>query len=247
MTLDELLKDRSEEAKSTYLSHISIDCVVFGFDNGTIKVLLVRMKGKRHWMLPGGFVENHEDIDDAAIRILTARTGADKVYLQQFATFGKKDRSQAFFKQSPALWHAQRFISIGYFAMVDFNQVIPVADDISDKCEWLPLQELPALAMDHSTILSKALKTLQTQVNYQPIGLNLLPQEFTLPELQKLYESILGRTLNRGNFYRKIMALDILEKLDEPRKGGAHKAPNLYSFNVKKYNEAFENGIYDRW
>jgi hypothetical protein len=131
--------------------------------------------------------------------------------------------------------------------MVDFKQVNLVADNISDKCEWLPLHELPALAMDHGEILNKALKTLQTQLNYQPFGLDLLPGEFTLPELQKLYESILGRALNRGNFYRKIMALDILEKLDEPRKGGAHKAPNLYRFNIQKYKEAFENGIYDRW
>lgn len=247
MTLKELLKDRSEEGRIHFLPHVSIDCVVFGFNNGIVKVLLVRTKGEKQWMLPGGFVGKTEHIDDAAGRILEARTGAKKVYLQQFATFGMTDRSQSFYKQASELWMAQRFISIGYFAMVDFNQVIPVADDISDKCEWLPLHDLPALAMDHSEILSKALKTLQIQLNYQPIGLDLLPEEFTLPELQKLYESILGKTLNRGNFYRKIMALDILDKLEESRKGGAHKAPNLYRFNLQRYKEAFENGISDRW
>ncbi|MBW8684357.1 NUDIX hydrolase [Chitinophaga rhizophila] len=247
MTLEELLKDQSEEAPHRFLAHISIDCVVFGFNNGIVKVLLVRMKGEDHWMLPGGYVEKHENTDDAAIRILEARSGTKKVYLQQFATFGAINRSQSFFKLSPELWHAQRFISIGYFAMVDFNQVIPVPDDFSDKCEWLPLNNLPPLAMDHRQIINKALKTLQTQLNYQPIGLDLLPEEFTLPELQKLYESILGKPLNRGNFYRKIMALDILEKQDEQRKGGAHKSPNLYRFNLQRYQEAFENGIYDRW
>lgn len=116
---------------------------------------------------------------------------------------------------------------------------------MSETCEWIYLKQLPEinLAMDHREIIEKALQTLREKISHKPIGYNLLPEKFTLPELQKLYEVILGKPLNRGNFYRKIKNLGILKKLQEQRRGGAHKAPDLYSFDDHQYRKALENGL----
>lgn len=120
-------------------------------------------------------------------------------------------------------------------------------DDVSNACEWVPIDEIQGFMMDHQNIFDHALISLRKQLNYKPIGYKLLPEEFTMPELQRLYEIILNKKLNRGNFYRKMIGYDILDKLDEPRKGGAHKAPNLYKFNLEKYNSALENGFKEGW
>ena len=122
-----------------------------------------------------------------------------------------------------------------------------VVDEISDACEWKSINELPDLMMDHRYIFDKALITPRKQLNHKPIGYNLLPEKFTMPELQKLYEIILGKKLNRGNFYRKMLRYDILIKLDEIRKGGAHKAPDLYQFDTEKYQLALKNGFSEGW
>ena len=118
-------------------------------------------------------------------------------------------------------------------------------DELSEKCEWISLSQLSEieLAMDHREIIEKALLTLRERITYKPIGYNLLPEKFTLSELQKLYETILGKELNRGNFYRKIKNLEILRKLNEQRRGGAHKSPDLYSFDEENYKKALENGL----
>jgi len=248
MNLKEILTERSENAWNNYLPHISIDCVVFGFHDAALKVLLAKIKGSEGWALPGGYMGKNEEIAEAATRILFERTGAHDIYLQQFRVFAEMNRSEGFFKDYPdTLWHKQRFVTVGFYALVDYTKVVPVADEISDACEWKDIADLPAMIMDHQIILEKALTTLRRELNYKPIGYSLLPEEFTMPELQKLYEIILGKKLNRGNFYRKMTGYDILDKLDEPRKGGAHKAPNLYKFNHQKYMAALKDGLKEGW
>ncbi|MCC9138457.1 NUDIX domain-containing protein [Pontibacter silvestris] len=245
----EKFKELSEEAWQLYLLHVSIDCVVFGFHDFTLKVLLLKGLHDDSWALPGGYIGNEEDIDDSAIRTLKERTGAENIYLEQFRAFGSPNRSEHYFSEFPdTLWHKQRFVTIGYYALVDYTLVLPKPDSISSSCEWKDIENLPSLIMDHKYIIDQALTTLRMQLSHKPIGYSLLPDKFTMPELQKLYEIILGKKLNRGNFYRKMMGYDILDKLDESRKsGGAHKSPNLYRFNKEKYENALSNGLKESW
>lgn len=223
------------------MPQFSVDSVVFGFNDGQLKVLLVKMTANQLWMLPGGYVFKNESVHDAAQRVLKERTGAEKIYLQDFGIFGDLNRTQDFFKQyDDDLWHKQRFISAGFYALVDYTQVDLTIDSFSDSCEWKAIDDLPPMAMDHRKILDAGLNVLRQQLSHKPIGMNLLPERFTISELQRLYETILGRELNRGNFYRRIMRFDILIKHDDQRKGGAHKSPNLYSFDPVKYHESLK-------
>jgi 8-oxo-dGTP diphosphatase len=248
MEFRKIIEEKSDKAWGMYLPHLSIDCVVFGFHDATLKVLVVQMKDDKLWALPGGYILKTENIKEAASRILQQRTGATNIYLQQFRVFSDLNRSEGFFESfDDTIWNKQRFLSIGFYALVDYSHVNLVVDEISDACEWKPIDELPDLMMDHRYIFDKALITLRKQLNHKPIGYNLLPEKFTMPELQKLYEIILGKKLNRGNFYRKMLRYDILIKLDEIRKGGAHKAPDLYQFDVVKYQLALENGFSEGW
>lgn len=248
MEFKKLIEERSDAAWEMYLPHLSIDCVVFGFHDNSLKVLVVKIKEEKLWALPGGYVLKTENLNEAANRILQERTGAANIYLQQFRVFSDLNRSEGFFENfDDTVWNKQRFLSIGFYALVDYSKVNLVMDVFSDACEWKAIDELPELMMDHRTIFDKALVTLRKQLNHKPIGYNLLPEKFTMPELQKLYEIILGKKLNRGNFYRKILRYDILEKLDEIRKGGAHKAPDLYKFDVEKYQMALKNGVSEGW
>lgn len=231
-----------------YLPHLSIDCVIFGFHEASLKVLLLQMKEQNLWGLPGGYILKQENINEAANRILKQRTGAENIYLQQFRAFGDLNRSEEFFDDSEdQFWNKQRFVSIGYYALVDYSKVNLIVDEFSQACEWKSIDELPDFMMDHRSIFDKALETLRRQLNHKPIGYSLLPEKFTMPELQKLYEIILAKKLNRGNFYRKMLRYDILEKLEESRKGGAHKAPDLYKFDLEKYRLALKNGLNEGW
>jgi hypothetical protein len=238
--------EKSAEAYQLYLPHISIDTVIFGFSENELKVLAIKMKFNNQWFLPGGYLKKEEHIDDAAVRILSERAGVTDLFLEEFSVFGKNGRSEEVFSDyDDTLWHKQRFISIGYYALVNYHDVFPKADELSNEFEWLDVNNLDeySITMDHKQIILKALLTLRERITYKPIGYNLLPEKFTMTELQRLYETILGRTLNRGNFYRKIKNLGILTKLDELRTGGAHKAQDLYSFNKENYEKALQNGV----
>lgn len=246
MDFKEIIINNSKKAYEIYVPHISVDTVIFGFNGDQLKVLLLKMKFNQQWFLPGGYMKKEENLESAAIRILRERTQLDKIFLQEFAVFSELNRSEETFKDFPEdLWHKKRFISVGYYALVNHKDVSPIGDELSESCDWIILDELESqnITMDHKQIIEKALNTLREQISYKPIGLNLLPEKFTLSELQKLYEAILGRTLNRGNFYRKIKNIGILKKLDEKRKGGAHKAPDLYTFDQENYFKILENGI----
>jgi len=237
---------KSTEAYQLYLPHISIDTVIFGFSENELKVLAIKMKFNKQWFLPGGYLKKEEHIDDAAVRILQERAGVTDIFLEEFSVFGRNGRSEEVFSDyDESLWHKQRFISIGYYALVNYHDVSPTADELSDEFEWLDVNNLDhyLITMDHKQIILKALLTLRERITYKPIGYNLLPEKFTMTELQRLYETILGRSLNRGNFYRKIKNLGILTKLDEQRKGGAHKAQDVYSFNKENYEKALQNGV----
>jgi 8-oxo-dGTP diphosphatase len=240
----------------SFLNHISLDCVVFGFHDNQLKVLLLRMKYSKEWALPGGFVHEDESLETAATRVLKERTGLDNIFLKQFKVFSDPQRS----KSNPAVqdmidsgkdtdreWFNQRFISVGFYALLDFSKVEPQHDDFSDLCTWKSLSKIENLMLDHNQILNKALENLRIQLNYQPIGYNLLTDKFTMPELQKLYETILGKELDRRNFQRKMLSYNILNKLEERKTGGAHKAPYLYEFNLENYQKALQNGLYGGW
>lgn len=241
------LKEFMDNAGQQYLSHLSLDCVVFGFHDGQLKVLLLKMKNSDRWALPGGFVKLEESMETAAIRVLKERTGLDSIFLQQFHIFSDPGRSdnkeriahlqRAGIELPAGHWFLKRFLSVGFYALVDFSTVTPQADAFSDACAWQDPGEIGPLILDHSQILFKALEVLRMQLHHQPVGYNLLPSKFTMPELQRLYEAILGRKLDRRNFQRKILTYGILRPLKEKRQGVAHKAPQLYSFDMAKYKK----------
>lgn len=248
MEIKKTIKKHSQESWEKYIPTLSVDCVIFSFHENSLHVLTVKTKNLDSWGHPGGYVKKEEKVDDAAIRILKDRTGTENIYLQQFYTFGNLNRSEsAFAEYDDSFWNKQRFVSIGYYALTEHSKVNLIIDQYSNAIQWQSIDNLPPFMMDHREIFDKALITLREQLNNHPIGYNLLPEKFTMPELQKLYEAILGKKLNRGNFYRKILRYDILIKLDESRKGGAHKAPDLYSFDLEKYNVALKEGLKGNW
>jgi 8-oxo-dGTP diphosphatase len=228
---------------SQSIPQISVDCVVFGFHNNELKVLLSKYPDLDLWALQGGYIRQTEDIDHAAKRVLAERTGLHDIFLTQFHVFGKTNRPTI-----ESLKHAfkntrldidaipflkQRFISIGYYSLVDFVKVIPKPALFFENCQWFDIHNLPTLAFDHTEIIQKALESLRLSLDYSLVGFNLMPEIFTMNELQKLYETILGEQLSRNNFQRKILDMGILERLEKKFTGGAHKAPYLYRFKIK--------------
>lgn len=247
-----------EEGYKYYLPHISIDCAIFGYHAQQMKILLTSWKDVDGRCLPGGYIGINESIDLAANRILKERTGLSELFLQQYHIFGDTQRGNPLkdaelfkksniFEKVKGSWLDTRTISIGYYAIVDFQKVVPTPDEFSRECTWFDLHALPNLMFDHNDMVEKALYTIRTQINYLPIGINLLPDQFTLPEIQKLYETILDKKLDRRNFQKKIMNLGVIKPLGERRYIGHHRSPNLYEFDREKYHEvlAFGKGALD--
>lgn len=238
-----------ESGHNYFLPHLSIDNVIFGFHDNELKVLLLQWKENHRWCLPGGFIYKDEHIEEAAIRVLKRRTGLDSIYLQQFYTFGDPYREHGKHGITKpkgiksGSWFMERFVTIGYWALVEFSKVVPKPDEFSEACSWCDIDKVPPLILDHNNILEKALQSLRLNLNDYPVGKDLLTQKFTMPELQRLYETILGKQLDRRNFQKKILVLDILERLEERKLGGAHKAPFLYRFDQKKYERAMKQGL----
>ncbi len=242
---------------SQYLKHISLDCVVFGFHENQLKVLLLHMKYSNALALPGGFLLTDESLEMAASRVLQQRTGLENIFLRQFKVFSNPDRSDknqatddlssSGVDRAGLDWFKQRFISVGFYALVDPKLVDPQPDFFSDSCAFYAIDGLKGLMMDHQQILDEALKALRLEIRHQPIGYNLMDAKFTMPELQKLYEAILGKPLDRRNFQRKILSYNILNRLDEQKKGGAYKAPFLYEFNLENYYKALQTGWEGDW
>jgi 8-oxo-dGTP diphosphatase len=257
MEKNEWINALLSNGEHNFLHSLSVDCVIFGFHENQLKVLLLKHRHLNMWALPGGFIYKDEPTDAAAYRVLKERTGLNEIFLQQFHVFGEPNRSQKEFHlkdlerdgitPTEDLWILQRFVTIGYYALVEFSKVSLPSDAVAEQCEWWDIHNMPSLILDHKQILNKALSALRTQLTYLPIGYELLPEKFTMPELQKLYETILNKKLDRRNFQRKIVGFGILTRLDEIKKGVAHKAPFLYSFNKNKYLEALRVGLNSEW
>jgi 8-oxo-dGTP diphosphatase len=222
-----------------FLKHIAYDSVVFGFSGEKLKILVMKYKNTDYYALPGGFVGLEEDLNAAVRRGLKERTGLDNIFLEQFYTFGNVSRSKPEFMRAimesngginESSWMLDRFISIAYYALINYNDVELRPDAISESCDWYDLDNLPELIFDHKEILEKALTTLRSNLETKLMGVNLLSTMFTMKDLQKVYEAILGEKLHRGAFQRKILGMNLLKRHEKQFSGAAHKAPFLYSF-----------------
>lgn len=214
---------------------VAVDCVVFGLDDDDLKVLLVQrdlppFEGR--WALPGGFVRLDETLEAAARRELREETGLTEVYLEQLFTFGELDRDPR-----------ERVVSVAYYALVKLHDhAVKAATDARDAA-WFAVADLPALAFDHERIVSLAHERLRGKLRYQPIGFELLPPKFTLSQLQRLYETVLEAPLDKRNFRKKILSMDLLVELDEVQKDVAHRATRLYRFDAKRYQQLTRRGF----
>lgn len=237
-----------------YLPHVSIDSVIFGYHNQQLKILLLNWIGHSGWGLPGGFIKRREPLTEAAYRILKERTRLSDLFLQQFYVFGDspyraQERSAAEFREkygaetSEDNWLFQRTLSIGYFALVDYSKVEITTDFFTNDYYWCDVDDVPFLLFDQNEVVETALKTLRLTIYHQPIGYNLLPEKFTIPEIHSLYQTILGKELDQRNFSKKLLTLGLIKKLDERRNIGPHRSPYLYQFDKANYEEALKEGI----
>jgi 8-oxo-dGTP diphosphatase len=223
-----------------YMHGLAVDAVIFGFNERQLKVLLLEYSRTGLFALPGGFIHDKENLNDAALRVVRERTGLSDIFLDQFYVFGDYSR----FDNTPMKaimraggvtftedhWLLQRFITVGYFALVDFTRVVPVPDSISDSCRWYDVDAIPPLIQDHALIIAKALAALRQSLDTRLTGFNLLPENFTMADLQAVYETILGKKMLRTAFQRKMLAMGILQRVAKKHTGRAHKAPYLYRF-----------------
>lgn len=212
---------------------VTTDCVIFGFDGVKLKVLLVE-RGmapyKGRWAFPGGFLNMDESAEEGALRELKEETGLEGAYIRQFHTFSAPQRDPR-----------ERVITIAYYALVRMQEV-KGGDDASDA-RWFALDEVPPLAFDHDQILRKAEKTLRQQIYFEPVGFELLPEKFTIKQLQNLYEAILDMRFDRRNFYNKMRRLGMLELTGDTANPSQRREANLFSFNAEKYAELKSKGF----
>ncbi|MBX3183160.1 MAG: NUDIX hydrolase [Polyangiaceae bacterium] len=214
---------------------LTVDCVVFGLDEGDLKLLLVQRSQEpfRHrWALPGGLVGMEESAERAARRELEEETGVRDVYLEQLYTFSAVDRDPR-----------ERTISIAYYALVKMTDHVVRAATDAGGAAWFSVTDAQDLAFDHDLIVHTACERLRGKLRYQPIGFELLPEKFKLSQLQRLYEVVLGTPLDKRNFRKKILAMDLLRPLDEVEQGVAHRAARLYRFDSRRYQELRRRGF----
>jgi 8-oxo-dGTP diphosphatase len=214
---------------------LTVDCVVFGFDEAELKVLLIQralepFNGR--WALPGGFVRVEETLDAAARRELAEEAGITNVFLEQLYTFGTTGRDPR-----------ERVVSIAYYALVKLSDHRAKAATDAANAQWFPISKVPSLAFDHTEILSVALARLKSKVRYQPIGFELLPPKFTLSDLQHLYESVLATDLDKRNFRKKVLGFGLLVRLKETQMAGRHRPAQLFRFDVDKYQRLNKRGF----
>jgi len=216
---------------------LAVDCIIFGYDilEREIKLLLFKRifePAKGRWSLAGGFVDPDESLDEAANRILRKLTGLDSVYMKQSYAYGEKDRDPG-----------DRVVSVAYFALIpirDIDKELAIRNGVS----WRSLSSLPDLIFDHPLMVKRALSDLQNQVKIRPVGFELLPEKFTLVQLQDLYEAIYQRKVDKRNFRKKILSMGILEKLDEKERETSKKGAYYYKFNELTYKKLRQNGFY---
>ena len=215
---------------------LTVDCVIFGLDldEQSLTVLLIERDVEPfqgYWAIPGGFVRSEETLLEAASRELAEETGITDVFLEQLFTFGDPGRD-------PRGW----VVSVAYYALVSPEKYHIVASTDARQAQWFPVDSLPRLPFDHAKILKTALDRIRGKLTYAPIGFELLPQKFTIKQLQKLYEIVLGQSIDNRNFRKKIFAMDVLKELNEMQTGVAHRAARLYRFDERKYNQLIKRG-----
>lgn len=209
--------------------YVAIDCIIFGFSEGELSLLLLKRNfepAMGEWSLMGGFVQEGESTDDAAKRVLAELTGLDNVYMEQVGSFGAIDRDPG-----------ERVISIAYYALVNINEYDRELVH-QHNAFWVNINELPQLVFDHPQMVEQARKLMQQKASTEPIGFNLLPKLFTLSQLQSLYEAIYGEPLDKRNFRKRVAEMDYIEKTDKIDKTGSKRGAALYQFNEKAYRKA---------
>lgn len=224
MTLDQNIK-------------VAVDAIVFGYMNGGLYVLLIKQKFgalKDRWAFVGGFVKDNEGLHAAVHRELEEEAGIKVRYLEQLYTFGDNIHRDPRF----------RVITVAYFALVNSTNIVPQADTDAEEAGWFLINEIPSLAFDHEEILHTALERLRNKVMYQPIGFDLLPDEFLFSDLENLYTAILGKEIDRRNFRKKILSYGFVEETNAvPLKTGGRPA-KYFTFNKTKYEELLKKGLH---
>lgn len=213
---------------------IAVDCIVFGFDNGKLKLLLFKRKVepfKNEWSLIGSFIKPEESAETAAARVLEEGTGLKHIFMEPLGLYSKVDRDPG-----------ARVITQAYFALIRINEKEEQTVS-SHEAKWFDFDEVPDLILDHNQMIVDSLSKLQRKARYRPIGFELLPEKFTIPQLQKLYECIYQGKLDRRNFRKKILSLNVLDKLNEKDKSGSRKGAFLYTFNTQRYEEMIDKGV----
>ncbi|MDD6780534.1 MAG: NUDIX domain-containing protein [Prevotellaceae bacterium] len=207
---------------------VSVDCIIFGFDEGQLRILVGKRQmdpGRGEWSLYGGFVNSDESIDDAANRVILSLTGLRNLYIRQVGAFGSVDRDPG-----------ERVISIAYYALInvkDYDKSLQEQHGV----EWINIEEMPMLYSDHNEMVSRAIKMMRQKISCEPIGFNLLPSLFTLTQLQKLYEAVMGEEVDKRNFRKRIKDMDFIEKTELIDKESSKRGASLYRFNRRAYRD----------
>lgn len=220
---------------SNYDKHyVALDCIIFGFEGGELKLLLLKRKfepAKGEWSLMGGFLDKSESLDDGARRILHQLTGLNDIYMEQLYTYGDVNRDSG-----------ERTISVTYYALIKVDENDRRLAE-AHGAQWVSINKVPKLIFDHNKMVNKALATLRSKIVRKPIGFELLPEKFTLPQLQNLYEAINQEQLDKRNFRKRILEIGLLDKLDEKEKESSKKGAFYYKFNKEKYLLYTEKGL----
>ncbi|MCM4170654.1 NUDIX domain-containing protein [Arenibacter sp. TNZ] len=226
------------ENRRTYIAQpkilVATDCIVFGFDEGILKLLVFRRRidpFKGEWSLIGSFVDEEESVSDAARRVLLQFTGLENIFLKELRVYSDVDRDSG-----------ARCISIGQYALIRINDYDREQVELHGA-KWFALEDIPELVLDHNTMIVDALERLKQKTIRKPIGFELLPEKFTIPQLQSLYEAICQTTLDDRNFRKKLLSFDLLIKLDEKDKSTSKKGAFLYRFDYDKYKKLEESGF----
>jgi ADP-ribose pyrophosphatase YjhB (NUDIX family) len=238
-----------------FFRNISVINVIFGYHEKLLKILLQRPSGTDKWLLPIGYIKRIETIEEAASRTIEARTKLKNLYLKQFKSFGKQTiwdehlltpiliRWAPDAKLDSTNWLLDSFVSIGYYTLAEFSSVEPSGEYLNEECKWWEINNIPEIMFDHQNIISEALNALRIDIHHFPLGIELLPPKFTLPEIHCLYETILDRKLDYRNFSKKLIATGIIKRLDEKRNIGAHRSPYLCVFNEENYKNKLIEGF----
>jgi len=228
-------QESGEFIETEVIESITIDCAIFGFENGSLEVLLVKhAKGisKGEWGLPGGWILKNEGIDGAAQRLLKELTGLNSIYLEQLKAFGDPNR-----------FPLGRVITIGYYALIKKDDYNVKAGFTASEAKWHKIKEIPNLIYDHDKILNYSLEHLRKKIRQAPIGFNLLPEKFTLLQLMQLYGEILNIGMDKPNFRRKILKMKLLKDLGEKQTDVSHRAAKLYRFDDEIYKKLTKKGF----